>query len=46
VLLTSLEIRPHLRKLIEPELGRITVLSYQELEPNVRIDPVESVSLG
>jgi type III secretion protein V len=46
VLLTSLEIRPHLRKLIEPELGRIPVLSYQELEPSVRIDPVQSVSLG
>ncbi|MBM0106898.1 FHIPEP family type III secretion protein [Steroidobacter sp. S1-65] len=46
VLLTSLEIRPHLRKLIEPELGRIPVLSYQELEPRVRIDPVESVSLS
>lgn len=46
VLLTSLEIRPHLRKLIEPELGRIAVLSYQELEATVRIDPVESVSLG
>lgn len=46
VLLTSLEIRPHLRKLIEPELGRIPVLSYQELEPSVRIDPVESVSLA
>ncbi|GFE85236.1 type III secretion system export apparatus subunit SctV [Steroidobacter agaridevorans] len=44
VLLTSLEIRPHLRKLIEPELGRIAVLSYQELEATVRIDPVESVS--
>jgi type III secretion protein V len=46
VLLTSLEIRPHLRKLIEPELGRIAVLSYQELEATVRIDSVESVSLG
>ncbi|HEY0682006.1 MAG TPA: flagellar biosynthesis protein FlhA [Steroidobacter sp.] len=46
VLLTSLEIRPHLRKLIEPELGRIPVLSYQELEPSVRIDPVQSVSLS
>ncbi|MCH8503886.1 MAG: type III secretion system export apparatus subunit SctV [Ectothiorhodospiraceae bacterium] len=45
VLLTSLEIRPYLRKLTETELGRVPVLSYQELEPVTRITPVATVEL-
>lgn len=45
VLLTSLEIRPYLRKLAEVELGRVPVLSYQELQPAARIQPLASVAL-
>lgn len=45
VLLTSLEIRPYLRKLTEIELGRVPVLSYQELNPAVRINSLASVML-
>ena len=45
VLLTSLEIRPYLRKLTEVELGRLPVLSYQELEPTVRVESLASVTL-
>ncbi len=45
VLLTSLEIRPYLRKLTETEIPRIPVLSYQELDPATRIVPIATVEL-
>jgi type III secretion protein V len=45
VLLTSLELRPYLRKLTEIELGRLPVLSYQELVPTIRVNTLASVSL-
>jgi len=45
VLLTSLELRPYLRKLTEVELGRVPVLSYQELVPTIRVNTLASVSL-
>jgi type III secretion protein V len=45
VLLTSLEIRPYLRKLTEIELGRVPVLSYQEIVPTMRVQTLASVSL-
>jgi type III secretion protein V len=45
VLLTSLELRPYLRKLTEIELGRAPVLSYQELVPTMRVNTLASVSL-
>jgi len=45
VLLTSLELRPYLRKLTEIELGRVPVLSYQELVPTIRVNTLATVSL-
>lgn len=45
VLLTSLEIRPYLRKLTETQLPDLAVLSYQELKQTVRVDPVSSVEI-
>ncbi|MET0535797.1 MAG: FHIPEP family type III secretion protein, partial [Steroidobacter sp.] len=45
VLLTLLELRPHLRKLTEIELGRVPVLSYQELVPTIRVNTLASVAL-
>lgn len=45
VLLTSLEIRPYLRKLTELELGRVPVLSYQEISPTMRVNTLASVAL-
>jgi type III secretion protein V len=45
VLLTSLELRPYLRKLTEIELGRVPVLSYQELVPTIRVNTLASVAL-
>ncbi|HEY5757388.1 MAG TPA: type III secretion system export apparatus subunit SctV [Steroidobacter sp.] len=45
VLLTSLELRPYLRKLTEIELGKVPVLSYQELVPTIRVNTLATVSL-
>lgn len=45
VLLTSLEIRPYVRKLTEIELGRVPVLSYQEILPTMRVNTLASVTL-
>ncbi|HEY5807510.1 MAG TPA: type III secretion system export apparatus subunit SctV [Povalibacter sp.] len=45
VLLTSLEIRPYLRRLTEVELPDLTVLSYQELEPSLQVTPLASITL-
>jgi len=45
VLLTSLEIRPYLRKLTETQLPDLAVLSYQELKQTVRVDPISSVDI-
>lgn len=45
VLLTLLELRPHLRKLTEIELWRVPVLSYQELVPTIRVNTLASVAL-
>jgi type III secretion protein V len=45
VLLTSLEIRPYLRKLTEVELADLAVVSYQELRQTVRVVPVSSVEI-
>ncbi len=45
VLLTHLEIRRYLRKIIEDELPDLAVLSFQELDPKVVIDHIAAVSL-
>ncbi|HEU4652637.1 MAG TPA: type III secretion system export apparatus subunit SctV [Steroidobacteraceae bacterium] len=45
VLLTSLELRPYIRKLTELELRDVPVLSYQELEPTLKVTPLASVTL-
>jgi type III secretion protein V len=45
VLLTSMETRRFLRKLLEVELPDAIVLSYQELAPDLSIEPVGRLSL-
>ncbi len=45
VLLTSMDIRRYLRKLIEQDLYELPVLSYQELTPEVNIQPLARVEL-
>jgi len=45
VLITNLEIRRYVRKIIEDEFPDLSVLSFQELDPKVLIDQVGAVSL-
>ncbi len=46
VLVTGMETRRFVRKLLEVELPGVTVLSYQELAPDLEIQPVARVELG
>ena len=46
VILTQMEIRRYVRRLIEVEHPQITVLSYQELAPELNIQPVARITLG
>lgn len=45
VLLTSMDIRRYLRKMIEQDLYELPVLSYQELTQDVNIQPLDRVCL-
>jgi type III secretory pathway component EscV/Tfp pilus assembly protein PilF len=45
VLLTTMDIRRTVRKLIEPDLPNLAVLSYQELSPDMNIQPIARISL-
>ncbi len=45
VLLTTAEVRRYIRKLLEVELGDVAVLSFQELPPQMTIDPLGQINL-
>lgn len=45
VLLTSMDIRRYMRKMIEQELYALPVLSYQELTAEVNIQPLAKIEL-
>ncbi|MDR2891981.1 MAG: type III secretion system export apparatus subunit SctV [Deltaproteobacteria bacterium] len=45
VLLTSMDIRRYVRRLIEPEFYELPVLSYQELTPEITIQPIARIKL-
>ncbi|MBA1139459.1 type III secretion system export apparatus subunit SctV [Mesorhizobium neociceri] len=46
VLLTSIDIRRYLRKIIEVDLHGLSVLSYQELTPDISVQPLARISLS
>lgn len=45
-LLTAIELRRHLRKLIEADLFDVVVLSYHELTPTLKLDVTGRVEVG
>ncbi len=45
VILTTMEIRRYFRKLVELEFPHLAVLSYQELSPDMNIQPIARISL-
>ena len=46
VILTSADIRRHLRALVEPEQPEVAVLSYQELLPEAKLNTLGQISIG
>ncbi len=46
VLLTSIDVRRFARKLIESEFLDLPVLSYQEVVPEIRIQPLGRIQLS
>jgi len=44
LLLTGMEIRRTVRKLIETSFPNLAVLSYQELSPDLNIQPIARIS--
>ncbi len=46
LILTTIDVRRHLRKLIETDLFDVAVLSYHELVPTLRIDVAGRISAG
>ena len=45
VLLTSMDIRRYVRKLIEGEMPDLMVLSYQELTPEITVQPLGKIAM-
>ena len=45
VLLTAFDIRRYVRKIIEGEMYDLVVLSYQDLTPEITVQPLERISL-
>jgi len=45
VLLTAIDVRRFVRKLIEGEFPELAVVSYQEIVPEIRIQPLGRVQL-
>ncbi len=46
VILTTMEIRRYFRKLVELEFPNLAVLSYQELSPDMNIQPISRIALS
>jgi type III secretion protein V len=45
VLLTAIDVRRFVRKLIEGEFPELSVVSYQEIVPEIRIQPLGRIQL-
>jgi type III secretion protein V len=46
VILTSADLRRHLRALVEPEQPEVAVLAYQELLPEAKLNTLGQISIG
>jgi type III secretion protein V len=45
IILTTISVRPHIKKLLESAYPQLAVLSYQELSPEMNIQPIARISL-
>ena len=46
IILTTADIRRYVRRLIDSELPHVAVLSYQELSPELQIQPAGRIGIG
>ncbi|MFC1705344.1 FHIPEP family type III secretion protein, partial [Planctomycetota bacterium] len=46
IILTAVDVRRYLKKLLELDLPHVVVLSYQEISPLLTVQPVGRISLG
>jgi type III secretion protein V len=46
VIVTAIDLRRHLRKLIEPDLFNVAVLSFHELHPSLKLDVLGTVRVS
>jgi type III secretion protein V len=46
VLLTAIDVRRFVRKLVEMEFPDVSVVSYQEIIPEIRIQPLGRVQIS
>ena len=46
VIVTAADIRCHVRRLLETEYPKIAVLSYQEIEPDVKLQPLGRITVS
>ena len=46
VIVTTADIRTHVRRLLETEHPRLAVLSYQEIEPDVKLQPLGRITVS
>jgi type III secretion protein V len=46
IVLTSMEIRRYIRRLLEIEMPDVNVLSFQELQPDVNIQPLGRIGVS
>jgi type III secretion protein V len=46
VVVTAPDIRPHVRRLLEAEHPQLSVLSYRELAPETRLEPLRRISIS
>jgi type III secretion protein V len=45
VVITTMEVRRYLKKLVEIHHPTVAVLSYQELSPEIRVQPIARIAL-
>lgn len=46
VMLTAMDIRRFLRKMVERDFPELAILSFQELSPSVNVQPLERIRIG
>jgi len=46
IVMTSLDIRRYIKKMLEKEFHEVAVLSFQEVNPEINVQPIDQISLA